>query len=490
MAVSNNDITLVINRIGELFGIRVLENQQAALLRNLSAAAKDMGNSLDDENLLKWFLSSSFDSRQLGILSRHLTVGETYFFRESTALNLFSEQIIPNHLAAEKTLRIWCAGCSTGEEPYTLAMIIDQRFADNLKFSILATDLNPDAIEKAKTGIYTNWSFRDTPPEFKYRYFSERGNLFEIDKKIRKMVTFGQMNLVSGNFPAITGECEPYDVIFCRNVLMYLRPETVKEISAKFYQSLNEGGWLITSQVELSDDYFGQFKREIYQNNIFYHKISTVSSTFSMNTKSLTGLDFQQESVLYQKKKRTDQQRRDLVSGNKPVMVKTHFETKVPVNETFEELFTCARYEDCVCECRKLLTKQVGNKAIYPKLILSLANLGHLAEAAEISDKWIEIDSANPEAYYISATIHVENGDLAKAEKMLLKSLYLKSDFHPALLSLGNVLNKLGKKQLAIKQYQNLLRSLENMNDPEIVSHFEGMTAGRLRQIAEIMIQS
>lgn len=490
MTMKTEDIKLVINRIGEMFGIRVLDNQHDALLRNLAAAAKDLGNSLNDEKLVNWFLLTNFDTLQMGILARHLTVGETYFYREPTALQLFSEQIIPNHLNTGKALRIWCAGCSTGEEPYTLAMIIDQKFAGKLKFSILATDINPDAIEKAKIGLYTAWSFRDTSQEIKNRYFTEKGNLFEIDKRIRYMVTFNLMNLATGHYPALSGECDPFDVIFCRNVLMYLKPDIMKEISAKFYRSLNEGGWFITSQVELNDDNFSQFNREIYQNNIFYQKITTPKASHLPHSRAIHKTDSLSEIPLPKKQKRTVNIRSASVSVDKPEIQETNNVKNLQVNESYTDLFLNTRYEECALECRRQLNDRPHDVAIYPKLILSLANMGHLTAASHFSEKWIDIDAANPEAYYISAIISMESGELEKAEKLLVKSLYLQPNFHPAQLSLGNVLNKLGKKQLAIKQYQNLLRSIENLNDPEMVSQLEGMTAGRLRQIAEIMIHS
>ena len=181
---------------------------------------------------MDWLLSSEPPSRnQIEILASYLTIGETYFFREKQTFEILEERILADLIKTrrqnERRLRIWSAGCCTGEEPYSIAMLLSKMLPDlkDWNISILATDINPRFLHKASEGVYSKWSFRDCPQGVKERYFRKaKEDRLEILPDIKKMVTFSYLNLVEDSYPSLSNCTNAMDVIFCRNVLMYFAP--------------------------------------------------------------------------------------------------------------------------------------------------------------------------------------------------------------------------------------------------------------------------
>ncbi|MDE2258962.1 MAG: protein-glutamate O-methyltransferase CheR, partial [Betaproteobacteria bacterium] len=208
-------------------GLHFPKERWRDLERGIAAASRESGH-LQTETFVDWLLSAPLTRTQIEGLASHLTVGETYFFREKRSLEIFEEQILPELVRArgetERHLRIWSAGCCTGEEPYSIAMLLDRLIPDLKKWNvtILATDINPQFLRKAVLGVYGEWSFRNMPSWLKEQYFKRRENgRFEIQPRIRKMVTFSYLNLAEDAYPSLVNNTNAMDVIFCRNVLMY-----------------------------------------------------------------------------------------------------------------------------------------------------------------------------------------------------------------------------------------------------------------------------
>lgn len=173
-----------------------------------------------------WLLDGPWDNRKADLCAQHLTTGETYFFREARAFELVAEYA-RDKLRDDRpfgALRIWSAGCCTGEEPYSIAMALHQAMpgADWSRIHILATDLNDRFLEAARRGVYREWSFRTMGAAMRNRYFHRHAESeFRIDDEIRNKVDFARLNLVTGRYPSAATATEGIDIIFCRNVLMY-----------------------------------------------------------------------------------------------------------------------------------------------------------------------------------------------------------------------------------------------------------------------------
>lgn len=259
-------------------GLRFPKERWRDLERGIRSAAPEFGFK-DTPSCIHWLLSAPLTKSQIEILASHLTIGETYFFRDKKVFEILEQHILPEFLrlrqASEKRLRIWSAGCCTGEEPYSIAILLSQIIPEwkDWNITILATDINPCFFQKASGGVYNEWSFRETPLWIKERYFERREDgCFEILPFIRKMVTFSYLNLAEDTYPSPFNNTNAMDLIFCRNVLMYFDTEHEKNVIQNLYRSLVEGGWLIVSPSETSHLLFSQFVTVNFPEVVIYKK--------------------------------------------------------------------------------------------------------------------------------------------------------------------------------------------------------------------------
>jgi chemotaxis protein methyltransferase CheR len=504
---------LVSNQLGLYFH----DNQWSSLERYLSNMARELKIPNDFETLRNFLSKTSYTDYEFEALSKNLTIGETYFFREKTALQLFSDEILPRLIRErrnnEQHIRVWSAGCSTGEEPYTLAMIVRDLLPDldKWKIEILATDINLDALRKARAGSYPAWSFRETTEAMKKKYFAANGKHHDISKEVKQMVTFSKLNLANDSFPSSTNNTGNFDVIFCRNVLMYLLPSTAKKAATGFHQSLKDGGWLVTSQVELNDDYFSMFSRKMYEQGIFYQKTTQAegpkhphSSSSKVTETLLTQHSSTTVSKARQVRKTTklpgsfttdiNSRKRDHNTNDKAKAVAANREKKQPqeapslIPNTMHaaKLYAEARYSECAACCEQYIKQHPFDKQMVFLLIQSLANTGKLKDAREWSEQVLSDNEVSVEILYLYATILMEQNDWEGAESALIKTLYLDPAHPSANFYLANTMKKTGKTKLALKYYNHLLHLLSDLDDNETVPAMDGMTAGRLRHMVEI----
>lgn len=193
-----------------------------------------------------------------------LTINVSEFFRNYKRWEVLQTKILPQVLKNNKRPKIWSAACSTGEEPYTIAMIL----AELIPFSdihILATDIDANALIRAKAGIYSEKSLNEAPIRLKNKYFHRNGNYYYVSNEIKKTVTFKQRNLLADPFDG------PYDLIICRNVLIYFTEDAKNQLYHKFSQTLKREGFLFVGSTEQI------FNPGIYQlkteETFFYQKV-------------------------------------------------------------------------------------------------------------------------------------------------------------------------------------------------------------------------
>ncbi len=229
-------------------GLHIRESDQEDLCKKIHARMKLLNFSvpekyyqlLKSENNQSNSVLESLYQREWRELTLLLTTGETYFFRDQGQITLLKNRILPELIErrrkelsskgeAKPSLRIWSAGCATGEEAYSLAILAKELISDCSQWNIriLGTDINSESIEKARRGSYNAWSFRMVKPELQMRYFHQRQTSWEIDKQIRTMVSFGSINLLKSSFPSYTLDIREMDLILCRNVFIYFDFNTI-----------------------------------------------------------------------------------------------------------------------------------------------------------------------------------------------------------------------------------------------------------------------
>jgi chemotaxis protein methyltransferase CheR len=204
-----------------------------------------------------------------------LTTNETYFFREAFQLRAFTEEILPELKIAkqrERTLRIWSAGCSTGEEPYTIAMLmLELDCFKGWRIEIVGSDISQRVVQHARKGIYSKSSFRSTEERYLKRFFTEAEGGYRICDEVRELVTISHMNLFDANRLALLGKM---DVIFCRNVIIYFDLASKKRVMESFYNTLRGGGYLLLGHSESLMNISTAFALKHLKNDLVYQKMA------------------------------------------------------------------------------------------------------------------------------------------------------------------------------------------------------------------------
>lgn len=215
------------------------------------------------------------DTKEWDKLMELITVNETYFFREENLLGEFQKVVLPQyaHRTAKNPLRIWSAACSTGEEPYTIGMLIeDSALFEPGAVQVIATDINKRVLEKAREGVYhkKSLSFRRMPEEAYNKFFVEYDHHhYRVKDSIRKMVDFQYINLLAGE---IREKIHQVDIIFCRNVLIYFDTNAIKKLIDAFYDILNPGGYLFLGHAETITGMNTGFETILTSSAYYYRK--------------------------------------------------------------------------------------------------------------------------------------------------------------------------------------------------------------------------
>ncbi|MFZ4546293.1 MAG: CheR family methyltransferase [Bacteroidales bacterium] len=475
--------------VARLLGLHYPENRLKDLERLILKAAKELSLGEDICSINDWLKAPHIPAPQLLVLSEQLRVGETYFFREETALKLFREVILPQIIelrkGKEKYIRIWSAGCSSGEEPYTLAMLLLESLPEinDWEISILATDISLAALNKAIQGKYTSWSFRQTDQSIKDKYFTSNGKEWEVLPILKKMVTFERLNLVDDIYNLASSGPNCMDAIFCRNVLMYFTPEKARAAGHRFFYSLAENGWLITSQVELSEDYFSDFRRINFSNGIFYQKSPKLPS---QGPSCFFDIKIEEEEPKLIRK--TNPVIIEKLKSHSSVLVEKHKELIALADP--DVLFKKGLYAQCADQCLKTIQKAPDESKNILLLVKCYANMGQLENARLWCKQLILTNNLTSESYHFIATVFLESNDLISAETVLRKALYLNQTNVSALITLGNVLKRQGKKQSGIRSFENAQEILDAMDLDDLVPGFDGLTAGRIKEMVEMSIKT
>ncbi|MCS7228589.1 MAG: protein-glutamate O-methyltransferase CheR [Candidatus Kryptonium sp.] len=221
---------------------------------------------------------SSSRANEIEVLFRLITINETYFFRDELQFKVIEEKILPEIIETKpqngfKNLRIWSAGCSTGEEAYTIAMIFLEKIKPkypNIRVEIVGTDINSAVLEVAKRGIYKQYSIRLVPENYLRKYFrSQNKDEFQLVDDVKKMVRFEQLNLMD-RFQMVM--MRNFDLVLLRNVLIYFDENSRREVISMVYDSMNRGAYLVVGCSETLRNLTKAFKLVYFDKMIAYKK--------------------------------------------------------------------------------------------------------------------------------------------------------------------------------------------------------------------------
>lgn len=452
--------------IAERIGLNFPEERWCDLIRSVRAASHEFG--FDNmEACIEWILSAPLTKREIEILASHLTVGETYFFRDAKLFETFEEHVFLPLIGARREkrrfLRIWSAGCASGEEAYSIAILLKKIIHDlkNWQVVILGTDINPHFLEKARKGIYSEWSFRGTPAWIRDRYFTRTANgRWEILPEIREMVIFSHHNLAEDPYASLMNDTGTMDIIICRNVLMYFTPGKATNVIHNFYQCLEDGGWLIVSPYEAPVTLFSEFKAVRLPDSILYQKSGNGGQGAGVRDQ---GLGIWGQSLTK-------------AEHNKMNSNKTAAPRKIVTDHIYHPTPRTP-----IPDPRTLTPDPNAGLAHH------YANMGMISEAIEHCKMAISEDKLNPSLHYLLATIFQEQGQIEEAVKSLKRALYLDQNFVLAHFSLGNLTDIQGRHRDSEKYFENALYLLNKFKKEDVLPGSDGITAGGLAEIITSM---
>ncbi len=260
--------------VEKVAGISFSPGKEYLVESRLTELALSLGYK-DVKSLYQAVIKKGIDHKLINDIIDALTTNETYFFRDYHPFEVLRIHIFPELFKKkvdEKRINIWSAACSTGQEPYSIAMLLLEYFPhylQNYKISILATDISKKCLEKAKMGIYNQIEInRGLPVTFLVKYFKQEGNHWHIDEKIKRFVKFERINLLEASKKLF----ERFDLILCRYVLIYFSEEAKKRVIVDLWKMLNSGGYLFLGGTEILAITFPDTIKKILNNTICYYK--------------------------------------------------------------------------------------------------------------------------------------------------------------------------------------------------------------------------
>jgi chemotaxis protein methyltransferase CheR len=438
---------------------QILRQKITTRIQALNLSTAEQYYQLLDTNINAGSIETSGD-REWKELTLLLTTGESYFFRDKGQIALLKNRLLPQiieqkkrastqHNSQKLSLRIWSAGCSSGEEVYSIAVLVKELIPDlhNWNILILGTDINLEAIAKAKRGLYDSWSFRMVEPEIIHRYFKPRQQSWEVKESICSMVKFQLGNLIKDNFPQPHIDIHSMDIIICRNVFIYFDACSISMVLNKFYHTLNNSGYLVTGHAELHGQDLGKLQTRVFPESLVYQRSEGSSLDKhiipAQSLPTLVNINRKENILKPQEVKRLKPKIENDIPAQSPKLLASI--------ATAETLFHQGEYPAAIQEAEQVIKQQPLHFDACYLLAQAWANLGKAERAAFYCQQAIEIDPLSTHAYYLLAHIAEEKGDTSNAKKLLRKIIYLVPVSIDAYLELGDIYQREGDMTKAKK---------------------------------------
>jgi chemotaxis protein methyltransferase CheR len=401
------------------------------------------------------------------MLLRRVTIGETYFFRNMSQYEALRTQILPAIIEQRRSyglkhLNLWSAGCASGEEPYSLAILLHELLPDieTWTISLLATDINATSLESARKAVYREHSFRaETRPDIRERYFRKlENNTWELDAAIRKMVNFAPLNLISDHYPSFLSRTSHLDLIICRNVTIYFDADTTRGVVGRFHESLLDKGWLVVGHAEPLSDLYKGFVPRNFEGTVVYQK-APVEHVQSLN------LDWSLENSAKSTKPTTA----PLVAPPPAKPVTAPLVSPSPAK-----------------------TGQLP--ALKPTYSLqdlkAVADRENWDQASEMLREMERSHTLNPAFHYWRGLVLMHKDELAEARQALRRSLYCDSQFSLAHYLLGDLAYQEGDVKEARRCWQRALDAVANRPaDAHVIEH-DMLTVDELRGLLQTRLHA
>jgi chemotaxis protein methyltransferase CheR len=388
---------------------------------------------------------------ELDALIPEITIGETYFFRHREHFDALRDVILPELIARKagiRRLRIWCAGCADGAEPYSLSILLRRELGQLLagwEITILGTDINRQDLEIAQEGKFEEWSLRSTSEDIRQACFHKDGRLWRIASDYKKGVSFQFHNLVaSPTSPPL--QPATFDLIVCRNVMIYFASELMQRTVSQFHECLAPGAWLLVGPSEPNMSHFRAFR--------------------AVNAPGVT---------LYQKSAEPAPESGDIFASATRLLPCVPVLPSIPV---------------CTDSGLPISDLPSGSSAPLLEALRECADRGEWDDAVGCCKALLEADSLNPSVHFHYALVLEQLGNHADAEGSLRRAIYLDRQSIQAHYHLALLLRSRGDLRPARRSFDNTLGLLEFQRDDEILIDGDGVTVAKLKKLVRSQMEA
>ncbi len=501
--------TFVARRLGLQYEDAKLDQLADVLRRRMALAG-----SARVETYLGRLGASPEGSGELRALAEQLTVNETFFFRNADNFRALAEAVLPDRIRAnarERRLRILSAGCASGEEPYSVAILVREALPDPEAWNveILGLDVNPASLTRAAQARYSTWSLRATRDDVKRRYFRTDGPEFTLIPAIQKMVTFEERNLVDDD--PLFWQSLACDVVFCRNVLMYFSPDQARAVVRRIGLALRPGGFLFLGHAETLRGLTQEFHL-CHTHDTFYYRrgetsqaeCATAADPAAPLGRTAETLPAAVESMAswVEVIQRASERIATLAGGGVPAPAREAPPARMgglaassPVARTWDlglvlELVRQERFSEAL----ELIGALPPDSREDPDALLLravlLTNGGRLDEAAAVCGRLLVVDELHAGAHYLLALCREHAGDLAGAVEHDQTAAYLDGGFSMPHLHLGLMAKRSGDATAAQRELRQALDLLAREESSRLLLFGGGFSRDMLVQLCRLELRA
>jgi chemotaxis protein methyltransferase CheR len=464
------------------------ESAESGMRRAMAAAC------ISDPGELRHAIRAAGEVRD--ILITELTIGETFFLRENGQFDFLKNTVLPELriTAADRSLRMWSAGCATGEEAYSLAIALKEVDWQGTA-SILGTDLAFARLVAARRARYTAWSMRGVSESVIARYFQEEGKQFLLRPDIRRQVEFRVLNLASAEYPSLGSGIDQMDVIFCRNVLIYFDLATIAQIAARLIASLAPGGWLFLGASDPSIAEFVRCEVVLTGAGLAYRPYGTTPGDRPTSFREITRpTSFHPDPPVFDELSVASPTLEPMIFGDTVAVAFDDAPSTaggiVDADDSCVAAYAAADYEAASRLAQAAIDGGDDREAIWIVLVRSIANRGDLDVAGKVCAAALDRDRMSVELTLLHGVLLAEGGRYADAAVAAKQALYLSPQSTMAYLALGDALSRTGNIPDARKAFRNAETLLEGLAPATPVPGGDGAEAGQLLRIARFRLET
>lgn len=486
-------VSSIIDLISSIIGVQIRPSDYESLERKISSRIKTLGfASAAAYYQHLTFYASNPEHSEWRELINFLTTTETHFFRDQGQFSLLRQRILPEliekkanaSIGGRPSLRLWSAGCSTGEEAHSLAILLTELIPNYHQWNILVlgTDINQKALQHARQGVYSNWSFRSVHAGLKNQYFQSYRHGWSIDSKIQDLVKFQSKNLVYDEYPQPDSEIHDFDLILCRNVFIYFSAQVIGRVLKKFFQALTPDGYLLTGHTELQGQNLQQFETISFPESVVYRRKQPSNlgdvgcEPFKKRPVEVETLEpICKRSYSPALSQPAPPQQKNFIA---PVTLEKQPTVEAALAE-IKQLLQQKLYIAAIERAKETIAYVSKNALIHYLAAQAYANLGDYTQAIWHCEQSVQIDILAASSYYLMVQIAEEKGEIDRAKALLKKVIYLMPTSVYAYAELGFLYEKEGSLERARRNWRSALNLLQKLAADELI--YENLTAGELQ---------